>query len=104
MGVSGLFHASVFLTPKKYEYFRRRNSLGHIAGADELEKIKISCPRGSRATIRPSSRLYPSNYTDWAIRSHASVGRTKNHFTLFQDSVDPWQINTRNEVIVYVFK
>jgi hypothetical protein len=66
MGVSGLFHTSVSLTQEKYFPLPTEGGscLGHMAGADGLEKRKISCPRGDRATIRLSFRLYLSNYID----------------------------------------
>lgn len=49
--MSGLFHISVSLTPEKYFPLPTEGggSLGHMAGADGLEKRKISCPRGEQS-------------------------------------------------------
>jgi hypothetical protein len=46
--VNGLFHTSVSLTPEKYFPLPIEGGryLGHVAGADGLEKREISCPRG----------------------------------------------------------
>lgn len=66
MGVSGLFHIFVSLTPVKYFPLptEGESCLGHMAGADGLEKRKFLALVESRATILLSFRLYLSYYTD----------------------------------------